>query len=98
MLSSFPVSPLQTPYSIFLYPASMRLLPNLFPPHCPSIPLHWGFKPSQEQGPPLPWMSDKACSALSALPLTPPLGSQGPFKCSLITMSKGSTATVKFRC
>jgi hypothetical protein len=21
------------------------------PPHCPSIPLHWGIKPSQDQGP-----------------------------------------------
>ena len=44
-------------------------------PHCPSIPLHWGIKPSQDQGPPLPLMPDKAPSAPSVLPLTPPLGS-----------------------
>ena len=44
-------------------------------PHHPSIPLHWGIKPSQDQGPPLTLMSDKTPSAPSALPLTPPLGS-----------------------
>jgi hypothetical protein len=37
------------------------------PPHippllstCPDIPLHWGIEPSQDQGPPLPLMSNKA--------------------------------------
>ena len=29
------------------------------PHHHPSIPLHWGIKPSQNQGPPLPLMPDK---------------------------------------
>jgi hypothetical protein len=43
-------------------------------PHCPSIPLHWGIKPSKEQGPSLPLMLDKAPSAPSVLSLTPPLG------------------------
>jgi hypothetical protein len=28
-------------------------------PHCPRIPLLWGIKPPQDQGPPLPLMSDK---------------------------------------
>jgi len=42
-------------------------------PHCPSIPLHWGIKPSQNQESPLPLMPDKAASAPSVLPLTPAL-------------------------
>jgi hypothetical protein len=79
MLFPFSVSPLQTTYPIPSYPASMRvLLPptHSLLPHCPSIPLHWGIKPSQEdQGPPLPLMPGKASSAPSVLPLTPPLGS-----------------------
>jgi hypothetical protein len=29
-------------------------------PHCPCIPLHWGIKPSQDQGSLLPLMSNKA--------------------------------------
>jgi hypothetical protein len=29
------------------------------PTHCPSISLHWGIEPSQDQGPPLPLMLDK---------------------------------------
>ena len=45
-------------------------------PHHPSIPLYWGIKHSQDQGPPLPLMPDKAPSASSVLPLTPPLESQ----------------------
>ena len=28
-------------------------------PHCPSIPLHWGIKPLQDQWPPLLFMPDK---------------------------------------
>ena len=28
-------------------------------PHCSSIPLHWGIKPPQDQGAPLPLMPDK---------------------------------------
>jgi hypothetical protein len=30
------------------------------PPHHPSIPLHWGIEPSQDQGPPSPLTPDKA--------------------------------------
>jgi hypothetical protein len=45
-------------------------------PHCPSISLHWGIKPSQDQGLPLQLMPNKAPSAPSVLPLTPPLVSQ----------------------
>jgi hypothetical protein len=59
------------PYSIPPYPAYMRVLPT----HRPSILLHWSIKLSQDQGPPLPLVSDKAPSAPSVLPLTPPLGS-----------------------
>ena len=44
-------------------------------PHRPSIPLHWGIRPSQDQGPSLLLMPDKAPSAPSVLPLTLPLGS-----------------------
>ena len=33
---------------------------RLLLPHSPSVPLHWGIKPSQDQGAPLPLMSDKA--------------------------------------
>jgi hypothetical protein len=63
MLSPFPISPLETPY-----PASMRVLPHppTHPPHGPRIALHWGIKPSLDQGPPLPSMSDKAPSAPSS--------------------------------
>ena len=78
MLFPFQISPLQTPYPIPPYPASMRVLPHPSThshPHRPSISLHWGIKPSQDQGPPLPLMPDKAPSAPSVLPLTPPLGS-----------------------
>jgi hypothetical protein len=77
MLSHLPVSPLKTPFPILLYPASMRVFPHPstypLPPHPPNIPLYWGIKPSQDQGPPLPLMPDKAPSAPSVLLLTPPL-------------------------
>ena len=68
------------PYPIRAYPVYLRVLPTHPPthphlPHSPSIPLHWGIKPSQDQGPSLPLMPDKAPSAPSVLPLTPPLGS-----------------------
>jgi hypothetical protein len=75
---SFSGFPSTTPYPILPYHASVRGLPH--PPihfhfaGCPSIPLHWDIKPSQDQGPLLPLMSDKAPSASSVLPLTPPLG------------------------
>ena len=75
MLSPFLVSPLQTPYLISPYPVSIRMLTHPLLPHCPTTPLNWGIKPSQEQGPPIPQMPDKAPSASSVLSLTPPLGS-----------------------
>jgi hypothetical protein len=79
MLSTFPVSLLQTPYPIPPYPAGgcspTHPHTHLLPPHCPSIPLHWSIKPSQNQWPPLSYMPDKAPSAPSVLPLTSPLGS-----------------------
>ena len=45
------------------------------PPHPSTIPLHWGIKSPQDQGPPLPLMPDKAPSASLVLPLTSPLAS-----------------------
>jgi hypothetical protein len=78
MLFPFLVSLLETFHPNPPYPASMRVLlhPPTHPllPHLPSIPLHLGIKPSHDQGPALPLMPDKAPSALSVLPLTPPLG------------------------
>jgi hypothetical protein len=81
MLFPFSVSPLQLPYAIPPYSAFMAVFTTYLPtsdsphPH-PSISLHWCIKPSQDQRPPLPLMPDKAPSAPSILPLTPPLGSQ----------------------
>jgi hypothetical protein len=43
--------------------------------HLPSIPLHCGIKALQDQRPPVQLIQDKAPSAPSVLPLTPPLGS-----------------------
>ena len=51
MLSPFPVSPPESPYSIF--PPSHPLQPL-----CHGIFLHWGIKPYENQGPFLPLMSD----------------------------------------
>ena len=67
MISHFLAIPPQAPYlmpSLSSLPfASMRMLPH--PPTHPStqpsrIPLHWGIKPAQDQGLPLPLMSDRA--------------------------------------
>ena len=74
MLSPFRI-PSANPHPIPPYPASIRELTHPLPPHHPSLPLHWGIKPSQDQRPPLPLMPDKASSAPSVLPLTPLLGS-----------------------
>ena len=44
-------------------PASMRVLPHLPIPSCLTtlvFPGHWGIEPSQDQGPPLPLILDKA--------------------------------------
>jgi hypothetical protein len=73
MLSPFLVSPLQTldlipPLPCFYEGAPPPTYPLPF--HCPSIPLHWGIKPSQDQGPPLPLMPDKAPWAPLVLLLT----------------------------
>jgi hypothetical protein len=66
--------PLCSPLYHLPYLAFMRVLPY---PLLPSIPLHWGIKPSQDQGNPLSstGMPDKATPATSVLPLTPTLGS-----------------------
>jgi hypothetical protein len=62
MLSPFQVSSPQYPIPS---PSScshecVRPPTHPHPPHCPHIPLHWGIKPSQDQGPPLPLMPDNA--------------------------------------
>ena len=77
MLSPFPVSHLQIPYLSPLphFYEGAPLPTHPLQPHHPSTPLHWGIKPSQDQGLPIPLMSDKVPSAPSVLPLTPPLGS-----------------------
>jgi hypothetical protein len=52
----------EIPYPIPSPPASLRVFPPpthpLQPPR-PGIPLHWGTKPSQDQGPLIPLMSNK---------------------------------------
>ena len=77
MLSPFQVSPLQTPYPIPPKPASMRqhTPTHSLPPHCPTIPLQWGIKPSQDQGPPLLLIPYKAPSAPSSPSPNSSLGS-----------------------
>jgi hypothetical protein len=77
MLFPFQVFPLQTSYPTPPLPCFYEgTAPptHPLPPHHPSIPLHCSIKPSQDQGPPLPLMPDKAPSASSVLPPTPPLG------------------------
>ena len=64
MFSPFQVSPSETPYPIPPPLASMRVLSHPIihplPSSCLSIPLHWGIKHPQAQGPLLPLMSNKA--------------------------------------
>ena len=63
MLHSFQISPFQPPYLLPTTTASLRVLTHsptyLFPGHHTDIPLHWGIKPSQHQGPLLLLMPDK---------------------------------------
>ena len=62
MLSSFPVSPRQTPCHPLLF-TSVRVVlhpPTHFCLTSLSSPLHWGIKPPQDQGPSVPLMPDKA--------------------------------------
>jgi hypothetical protein len=63
MVSPSPVSPLKTPYPILPPHASMRVIDqpsNQLSPHHPGINLHWGMEPSQDQGPLLLLMTNKA--------------------------------------
>jgi hypothetical protein len=66
MISPFLVTPPQHPIPSALFPllfASNEGTPpptHLLPPHRSSILLPWGIKPLQDQGPPLPLMSDNA--------------------------------------
>jgi hypothetical protein len=53
--------PLQKPpIPIFPPPASLRVLTHPLLPPCPGIPLYWGMEPSQDQGPLLRLMPNKA--------------------------------------
>jgi hypothetical protein len=71
MLSRFPVSSLETPYPI---PPSMSCSPtHTLLPHCPSIPLHWGIKPSLKQGLPSHWCQIRPSSAIYAAGVIGPL-------------------------
>jgi hypothetical protein len=68
------------PWVLFLSPSLGTLCSHNPPihsslPHCSSFTLHWGSKPSKDQGHTFPLMPDKALSAPSVLPLTFPLGS-----------------------
>jgi hypothetical protein len=62
MISPFPVSPPQTPQPISFIPLPLCLYEGAPPPthrflpHHSSIPLGWGIKPPQNQGPPSPLM------------------------------------------
>ena len=63
MFSLFQVSPSETSYPISPPPESMRMLlhpPTHSPASCLGIPLHWGIKHPQAQGPLLLLMSNKA--------------------------------------
>ena len=54
MLSPFLISPLKAPYPITPPPV------HPLPPPYSGIPIYWGIEPSQDQGPLLPLMPDKA--------------------------------------
>ena len=54
------LSPSKTLYPIPPPTASMKVIPHPLQPPRPGIPLHWGIKPSQDQAPLLPLMSNKA--------------------------------------
>jgi hypothetical protein len=58
----FPGSPppWETSYLILPPPASVRIFQHPRLPPCPQISLHWSTEPSQDQGPLLPLMFNKA--------------------------------------
>jgi hypothetical protein len=58
--SQYPLqnTPSRTPFPCLHEGTSMPT--HLLLPHCPSITLHWGNNPLQDQGLPLPLMRDKA--------------------------------------
>jgi hypothetical protein len=57
-----------SPFPVFSPPASIRVLPPPFLPSHPGIPQHWCIKSSQDQGPLLPLISDKAHALLHMQP------------------------------
>ena len=71
ILSPFTVSLLQIHYAIpplpcFYEGAPLPTYPLLL--QHPSIHLHWGIKPSQDQGTPLPLMTDRELQLLQSFP------------------------------
>jgi hypothetical protein len=102
MLSPSPVPPLQTPNlspSPCFYEGAPPPILSL-PPHRPSIPLHWGITPPQNQGAPLPLMPDKAilcyiyCWSHQSLQLHPQLYWLGSGRASQETAIPGSCQQV----
>jgi hypothetical protein len=67
-LSQFPLcqAPIPSPLPCFFEGIPLHTYP--FMPNYPSIPIHRGIKPPQDQGPPLPLMPDKATSAFIPSP------------------------------
>ena len=60
LLFLFSVSPLETPIPPHHFYEDAPRPTHPLPHPCPGIPQHWGIKPSQDQGPLLPLMQDKA--------------------------------------
>ena len=63
MLTPFLLSPLEIPYPIsppLCFSADVPQATHPILTSCPGIPLQWGIQPSQDQGPLLPLMPNKA--------------------------------------
>ena len=91
MLSHFLISLLNPPPSPTSSPCSLTYP---LPLPCPGIPLHWGIKPSQNQGPLLPLMYNRSilcyiCNwSHGSLPVYPLVG-------GLVPGSSGGTGWFK---
>ena len=67
LLSQFPLWKAPTPTSSPCFYEGALPPTHPLPPHCPSILLHWGIKPSKHQGPLLLVMPEKALHLLHML-------------------------------
>ena len=73
MLSPLPVSSLKTLFPPLLPAAFTRvLLHHPLLPHCPSITLCWGIKPSQTKGLPSHWCQTRPSSGMQLEPWSSP--------------------------